>query len=87
VKAVIYSRFSTDRQNESSITDQERVCAEYAARQGWQIVERYSDAYISGAAMGNRPGFLRMRADAPLRCLAPDGHDTALPLRRAATAG
>jgi site-specific DNA recombinase len=64
MKAAIYSRFSTDRQNESSITDQERVCSEYAARQGWEITERYSDAHISGAAMGNRPGFLRMRADA-----------------------
>jgi site-specific DNA recombinase len=63
MKAAIYSRFSTDRQNESSIADQVRVCSEYAQRQGWQIVERYSDAGISGAAMGNRPGFLRMRAD------------------------
>ncbi|MGH8320019.1 MAG: recombinase family protein [Steroidobacteraceae bacterium] len=25
------------------------------------VAERYSDAGISGAAMGNRPGFLRMR--------------------------
>jgi len=64
MKAVIYSRFSTDRQNESSIADQERVCSEHAARQGWEITERYSDASIGGAAMGNRPGFLRMRADA-----------------------
>lgn len=64
MRAVIYSRFSTDRQNESSITDQERVCTEYAARQGWEVIERYEDASISGAAMGNRPGFLRMRSDA-----------------------
>jgi site-specific DNA recombinase len=63
MKVVIYSRFSTDRQNESSIDDQVRVCSEYAQRQGWQVVEQYTDAGISGAAMGNRPGFLRMRAD------------------------
>jgi site-specific DNA recombinase len=63
-RCVIYSRFSTDRQNESSIADQVRVCTEYAARAGWQVIERYSDAGISGAAMGNRPGFLRMREDA-----------------------
>ncbi len=36
MKVVIYSWFSTDRQNESSIADQERVCAEYAGRQGWR---------------------------------------------------
>jgi site-specific DNA recombinase len=61
MKAVIYSRFSTDRQNESSIADQVRVCTEYAARQGWQILERYEDQAISGAAIGNRPGLLRMQ--------------------------
>ena len=62
--AVSYSRFSTERQNESSITDQESACREYAARQGWRLIERYQDASISGAAIGNRPGFLRMRSDA-----------------------
>jgi len=30
MKVAIYSRFSTDRQNESSVTDQVRVCSEYA---------------------------------------------------------
>jgi site-specific DNA recombinase len=64
MKAAIYSRFSTDKQTESSIADQVRVCTEHAARQGWQIVERYEDQGISGAAFGNRPGFQRMRADA-----------------------
>jgi len=34
MKAAIYSRFSTDRQNESSIGDQVRVCIEHAQRQG-----------------------------------------------------
>jgi DNA invertase Pin-like site-specific DNA recombinase len=53
-----------DRQNESSIGDQVRVCTEYARRQGWEIAARYEDQGISGAAQGNRPGFLRMRADA-----------------------
>jgi site-specific DNA recombinase len=61
LRAAIYSRFSTDRQNESSITDQVRVCAEYAERQGWQIVERFEDQGISGAAVGNRPGVLALQ--------------------------
>jgi DNA invertase Pin-like site-specific DNA recombinase len=48
MRAVTYSRFSTDRHNESSIADQERGCSEYAERQGWPIRERYSDQGISG---------------------------------------
>ena len=61
MRAVTYSRFSTDRQNESSIADQERVCVEYAQRQGWELAERYCDQGISGAALGNRPGVLRLQ--------------------------
>src|SRR6185312_8996975 len=61
MKAAVYSRFSTDRQNESSIADQVRVCAEYAAGQGWQVVEQFEDQGISGAALGNRPGVLRLQ--------------------------
>ncbi len=67
MKAVVYSRFSTDRQNESSIADQVRVCTEYAERQGWQIVEWFEDQGISGAALGNRPGVLRMHEAALAR--------------------
>ena len=67
MKAVVYSRFSTDRQNDSSIADQERVCNEYAGRQGWQIAERYQDQGISGAALGNRPAVLRLQEAALAR--------------------
>jgi site-specific DNA recombinase len=56
VKAALYSRFSTDRQNEFSIADQVRICSEYIQRQGWTVVERFEDQGISGAALGNRPG-------------------------------
>lgn len=67
MRAAIYSRFSTDRQNESSIADQVRVCTEYAQREGMQVVERFEDQGISGAALGNRPGVLRMREAALAR--------------------
>lgn len=60
MRAAVYSRFSTDRQNESSIADQLRVCSEHAARQGWQVLQHFSDEGISGAAMGNRPGVRRL---------------------------
>jgi len=67
MKATIYTRFSTDRQNESSITDQQRVCVEHAAREGWRVVEQFSDEGISGAALGNRPGVLRLQEAALAR--------------------
>lgn len=56
MKAVIYSRFSTERQNESSITDQVRVCSEYAKQNDITVTETFADEGISGAALGNRPG-------------------------------
>lgn len=61
MKAAIYSRFSTDRQTDSSIADQVRVCTEYAEGQGWSVAQKFEDQGISGAALGNRPGVLRMR--------------------------
>ncbi|MBN8279058.1 MAG: recombinase family protein [Gammaproteobacteria bacterium] len=60
MKAVIYSRISTDQQSESSIEDQERVCGTYCAREGLKVVARFVDRGISGAALGNRPGVLAM---------------------------
>lgn len=60
MKAVAYGRFSTDRQNESSIADQVRICREHATRLGFTIIETFEDHGISGAALGNRPGALKM---------------------------
>ena len=56
MKAVTYSRFSTDRQNESSISDQNRCCCEYAVEHNMTMIEHFEDQGISGAALGNRPG-------------------------------
>lgn len=56
MRAVIYARYSTELQTESSIADQFRVCREYAAGRGWTIVAEHADRGISGAALGNRPG-------------------------------
>lgn len=55
-RAALYTRYSTDRQSESSIADQVRVCEDYAARHGLEVVARFADEGISGAAVGNRPG-------------------------------
>ena len=63
-RAVIYSRFSTDLQNEKSIEHQEAVARGYAERMGLSIVETYSDAAKSGASILGRDGLLMLLADA-----------------------
>jgi DNA invertase Pin-like site-specific DNA recombinase len=60
-KAAIYARYSTDRQNESSIEDQVRVCTEYARAHGFRVAHQFEDKGISGAALGNRPGVIHMQ--------------------------
>lgn len=61
IKAATYARFSTDRQQESSIEDQVRICSEYAAKNGMRVTASFEDQGISGAALGNRPGVLAMQ--------------------------
>lgn len=56
--ARIYARFSTERQSETSIADQVRICREFAAANGWPVESEHADEGISGAALGNRPGAL-----------------------------
>lgn len=48
MKAVIYARFSSDRQTEDSIAAQVRACREYAAAHGLEVVSVYADEAISG---------------------------------------
>jgi site-specific DNA recombinase len=47
-RAALYGRYSTDKQSENSIADQFRVCEGIAARHGFQVVGRFSDAALSG---------------------------------------
>lgn len=46
--AVIYARYSSDKQTEDSIEAQVRACRDYAAAKGYNIVEIYADEDISG---------------------------------------
>jgi site-specific DNA recombinase len=55
VKIAIYARYSSDNQRDASIADQLRVCRIQAEKQGWQVVEQYTDQAISGASL-LRPG-------------------------------
>lgn len=55
-QAAIYPRYSSDNQNERSLVDQVREAREYAARQGWKVVDVHEDAAISGGS-GQRSGY------------------------------
>ena len=56
MRVALYARYSSDQQRAASITDQQRTCREFAARQGWAVVADYTDAAMSGASL-MRPGF------------------------------
>jgi DNA invertase Pin-like site-specific DNA recombinase len=43
LKVAIYARYSSDNQRDASIADQLRVCREFAARQGWAVVQEFTD--------------------------------------------
>ena len=58
-RAVIYARFSTDMQNANSIRDQITNCRAFAQTNGWQVLETFEDAAISGANR-SRPGYQKM---------------------------
>ncbi|MBI1318974.1 MAG: resolvase [Candidatus Hydrogenedens sp.] len=57
-----YLRVSSDGQ---TVENQALALAEVASRRGWQVVETYQDAGLSGAkGRGRRPGFDRLLKDA-----------------------
>jgi len=53
-RCVIYARYSSDMQRETSIEDQVRRCEEFASRNGWTVTAKYADRAISGAAISGR---------------------------------
>lgn len=66
MKAVIYARYSSDKQRESSIDDQVRNCARYADRERLQVLTVYQDQAISGSVR-NRTGYQQMLEAAETR--------------------
>lgn len=48
MNAVIYARFSSTKQEDTSIDAQVRACREYATAKGYTIIKVYSDEAISG---------------------------------------
>ena len=64
-RAAIYVRVSTDKQ---TIDTQVAALRQIAERRGWEVVEQYSDAGISGAkGRDRRPGLDQMLKDASRR--------------------
>ena len=51
MKCAVYSRYSDAKQSTSSIEDQIRKCREYAARNGWTVLDNhiYRDSAITGS--------------------------------------
>jgi site-specific DNA recombinase len=64
LRAVIYARFSSDKQRDRSIQDQVALCRGFCERDGLSVVGVYEDRAISGASMANRLGWQRVMRDA-----------------------
>ena len=60
MKAAIYARYSTDRQDKTSIERQVRNCELLAKQHGLAIVEVFKDEGISGNDKG-RPAYRKLR--------------------------
>ncbi len=79
MRCAIYARFSSDLQRPTSIEDQLRRCKEFAAKQGWTVVEEFvrSDEARSAATTAGRDALNSLIAAAkmkpkPFDCLLVD---------------
>ena len=62
LRAAIYARHSTDKQNPASSQDQVDACRSLVEQIGGELVETYADPEISGYRR-DRPGLMRMLRD------------------------
>ncbi len=60
--AVIYARYSSERQNEQSIEEQLRVINQFAEKEGYTIIDTYIDRAMTGRN-DDRPSFQKMISD------------------------
>ncbi len=63
MRIAIYTRYSSDRQSNSSLADQLRLCRALAERHDWIIAGVYEDAASSGS-LRDRKSYLSLIADA-----------------------
>ncbi len=65
MRALIYARYSTDKQRESSLDDQYRICRARCEAQDWEVVNELGDEGISGSTpVSSRNAGARLLADA-----------------------
>jgi site-specific DNA recombinase len=64
IRAAIYARYSSDKQNDGSIEDQAELCRALCERDGLSVVGLYADRAISGASTANRLEWQRLMRDA-----------------------
>lgn len=64
MRAAIYARFSSDKQQERSIDDQVALCRAICDRDGLTVIRVYDDRALSGASTINRLGLQRLLRDA-----------------------
>jgi len=67
IRAAIYARFSSDKQNERSIADQVALCRALCKRAGYNVAAVYEDRAVSGASTVKRMGWRRLMRDAAAR--------------------
>jgi site-specific DNA recombinase len=63
-RVAIYSRYSSDLQNDRSIEDQIAVCEKVTTKNGWFVAGSFYDRAASGASLFGRPQFAKMVAEA-----------------------
>lgn len=64
-RAALYARFSTDRQSDTSIEAQARLCRARASVLGLEVVAEHADQAVSGSVpLDHRPGGRALLADA-----------------------
>ena len=64
-KVALYERYSSDKQQETSIEGQDKVCTQYCSHHGYTIVKRYVDRAVSAKKnLKKRVSFLEMMSDA-----------------------
>lgn len=65
--AVIYARYSDEKQKDRSIDDQVALCRQIAARHGFTVTKVYADRAVSGASMFERDELLALMSEAKNR--------------------
>jgi DNA invertase Pin-like site-specific DNA recombinase len=63
MRAVVYARFSSDLQQDTSLDDQVSICKERIASEGWHLHQVYRDRAMTGTT-SLRPGYQALLEDA-----------------------